>query len=86
MLFGKLKVKDQFNGKILLGQKMNLNQDTIYDALTDIKFKQAVAECKKCLLHKTRHQVVFGAGCSKATLMIIGEAREKKRICKVNLL
>jgi len=36
--------------------------------------KRSVGQCKKCKLHKTRHNVVFGAGNTKAALMFIGEA------------
>ncbi|MBI5124094.1 MAG: uracil-DNA glycosylase [Candidatus Omnitrophica bacterium] len=33
-----------------------------------------VSNCKRCNLHKTRRNVVFGAGSPKAELMFIGEA------------
>lgn len=33
-----------------------------------------VASCKRCDLHKTRHNVVFGSGSPTAKLMFIGEA------------
>ena len=37
-------------------------------------FKKQVLGCKGCSLHKTRTNVVFGAGDSKARLMFVGEA------------
>jgi len=36
--------------------------------------KQEVMGCKRCSLHKTRHNIVLGAGNPKAELMFIGEA------------
>ncbi len=36
--------------------------------------KQEVLKCKKCDLHKTRHNVVFGDGDFNANLMLVGEA------------
>ena len=36
--------------------------------------KQEVLKCKRCSLHKTRHNVVFGAGDPEAELMFVGEA------------
>lgn len=33
-----------------------------------------VAKCKKCVLHKTRTQTVFGSGDEKAKIMFVGEA------------
>jgi uracil-DNA glycosylase family 4 len=36
--------------------------------------QQCVADCKRCPLHQTRAQTVFGVGNTKAKLMIIGEA------------
>lgn len=36
--------------------------------------KTCVADCKKCTLHTTRTQTVFGVGNSQAKLMLIGEA------------
>ena len=56
---------------------MNLNQETIYDTLTNIQFKRVVSECKKCLLHKSRHQVVYER-CSLASLMIIEKFQRKR--------
>ena len=36
--------------------------------------KQEALGCKNCSLHKTRHNMVFGAGNPKAELIFIGEA------------
>jgi DNA polymerase len=36
--------------------------------------KDKVLACKRCGLHKTRRNVVFGSGSNKAKLMFIGEA------------
>lgn len=36
--------------------------------------REEVLGCKRCGLHKTRHNVVFGAGDTKAKLMFVGEA------------
>jgi len=36
--------------------------------------RNEVLNCKRCSLHKTRHNVVFGSGNPKAGLMFIGEA------------
>ena len=36
--------------------------------------KEEVLSCKKCSLHKTRHNVVFGSGSRKAELLFVGEA------------
>lgn len=42
---------------------------------SDLEFlRQEVLACKRCSLHKTRRNVVFGAGNSKAQLIFIGEA------------
>lgn len=36
--------------------------------------KNEISNCKRCSLHKTRHNIVLGAGNPKAELMFIGEA------------
>ena len=36
--------------------------------------KQETMQCQKCSLAKTRHNVVFGSGSTKAKLMFVGEA------------
>ncbi|MDO8535407.1 MAG: uracil-DNA glycosylase [Candidatus Omnitrophota bacterium] len=36
--------------------------------------KTEISNCKRCSLHKTRHNIVLGAGNPKAELMFIGEA------------
>ena len=36
--------------------------------------KNDISNCKRCSLHKTRHNIVLGAGDAKAGLMFIGEA------------
>lgn len=36
--------------------------------------KNEISSCKRCSLHKTRHNIVLGAGNPKAQLMFIGEA------------
>ncbi len=36
--------------------------------------KDEISGCKRCGLHKTRHNIVLGAGNPKAELMFIGEA------------
>jgi len=36
--------------------------------------KEEVSSCKKCALHRTRKNPVFGAGSSSADLMFVGEA------------
>lgn len=36
--------------------------------------KKEISTCKRCSLHKTRHNTVLGAGNPKAELMFIGEA------------
>ncbi len=36
--------------------------------------EQAVRQCKRCELHKTRTQTVFGVGSHQADILIIGEA------------
>jgi len=36
--------------------------------------KDEISNCKRCSLHKTRHNIVLGAGNPKAELMFIGEA------------
>jgi uracil-DNA glycosylase family 4 len=36
--------------------------------------KTEISSCKRCSLHKTRHNTVLGAGNPKAELMFIGEA------------
>ena len=38
------------------------------------KLEELVSKCKLCSLHKTRHNIVFGAGNPKAKLMFVGEA------------
>jgi uracil-DNA glycosylase len=37
-------------------------------------FAEAVADCTRCVLHRTRTQVVFGSGSPHADLMFVGEA------------
>ena len=36
--------------------------------------KKEISSCKRCSLHKTRHNIVLGAGNHRAELMFIGEA------------
>jgi uracil-DNA glycosylase, family 4 len=36
--------------------------------------KNEISSCKRCSLHKTRHNIVLGAGNPKAQLMFVGEA------------
>lgn len=36
--------------------------------------KESVLQCKECDLYKTRHNVVFGSGSLKASLVFVGEA------------
>jgi len=38
------------------------------------ELKQEVLSCKKCELHNTRHNVIFGEGNPGAKILIIGEA------------
>jgi len=38
------------------------------------ELKQEVLSCKKCELHNTRHNVIFGEGNTSAKILIIGEA------------
>ncbi len=38
------------------------------------QLKQEVLSCKKCELHNTRHNVIFGEGNPGAKILIIGEA------------
>ena len=33
-----------------------------------------ISGCKRCSLHKTRHNIVFGAGSPRAEIMFVGEA------------
>lgn len=42
------------------------------DSLESLKAE--ISNCKRCSLHKTRHNIVLGAGNPKAQLMFIGEA------------
>jgi DNA polymerase len=48
-------------------------QDTGHRTELD-NLREEVLGCKRCGLHKTRHNVVFGAGDTKAKLMFVGEA------------
>lgn len=42
------------------------------------KLRKTIQNCKRCNLHKSRHNVVFGEGPPDARLMIIGEAPGKE--------
>ncbi len=48
------------------------DQMTVYDTMEDIK--NAVEECQKCSLYKTRTNIVFGSGNENARLVFVGEA------------
>jgi uracil-DNA glycosylase family 4 len=41
------------------------------DSLTRVR--EDIGDCKRCKLHKTRNQIVFGVGNPKAELMFVGE-------------
>lgn len=53
--------------------KEHKTQDTRHKTELD-SLREEVLGCKRCGLHKTRHNVVFGAGDTKAKLMFVGEA------------
>jgi uracil-DNA glycosylase family 4 len=38
------------------------------------QLKQEVLSCTKCVLHRSRHNVIFGEGNTSARILIIGEA------------
>jgi uracil-DNA glycosylase len=40
---------------------------------TLLKIREDLGECTRCKLHKTRNQIVFGDGTSKARLVFVGE-------------
>jgi len=40
---------------------------------TLLKVREDLGECTRCKLHKTRNQIVFGDGSSKARLVFVGE-------------
>jgi uracil-DNA glycosylase family 4 len=40
---------------------------------TLLKIREDLGECTRCKLHKTRKQIVFGDGSSKARLVFVGE-------------
>jgi uracil-DNA glycosylase family 4 len=40
---------------------------------TLLKIREDLGECTRCKLHKTRNQIVFGDGSSKARLVFVGE-------------
>jgi len=71
-------VEEIFSNRV--GDKETKKQETrIADRRTGDKsaldaLREEVLGCKRCSLHKTRHNVVFGAGDTKAELMFIGEA------------
>ena len=48
------------------------------DALNIEDLEKDVSSCTKCILHKTRHQTVFGAGSICPDIMIVGEAPGKE--------
>ena len=48
------------------------------DALNIEDLEKDVSSCTKCILHKTRHQTVFGAGSICPDIMIVGEATGKE--------
>ena len=75
--------------KNFLKQQVDLGFDEIYTqkaskksnskklhtpAKTLTDFYQEIKDCKKCHLHKTRTNLVFGAGNQNAKVMFIGEA------------
>lgn len=46
----------------------------VLDGETLESLKEAVAGCKRCPLHKTRKNVVFGAGTGATKILFVGEA------------
>ena len=40
---------------------------------TLLKIREDLGDCKRCMLHKTRHSIVFGDGNPKAELVFVGE-------------
>ncbi|MEE9429774.1 MAG: uracil-DNA glycosylase [Melioribacteraceae bacterium] len=50
----------------------NVEESNNYNSLTD--FENAISNCQKCSLGKSRDKFVFGSGNSNADVMIIGEA------------
>ena len=54
------------------GEDKKVAMDEISESLSS--FKEQVLGCKRCGLHSTRTNVVFGAGNPRARLMFVGEA------------
>lgn len=52
--------------------KSALNKEEVSEDLKSLK--KEVSNCTRCSLYKTRRNVVFGSGSSKAKLVFIGEA------------
>jgi len=62
-LFGDELILTEEPGKVIINPIEKLNE-----------IKKAVENCKKCNLHKTRTNTVFGSGNLQADIVFIGEA------------
>jgi uracil-DNA glycosylase family 4 len=65
-------MNEKSNPKKLHPSGMNRMVHATAKTLTD--FYQQIKDCKKCHLHKTRTNFVFGVGSQNAKVMFIGEA------------
>lgn len=68
-LFDKNPIKEVYGIEDVLAEKCEQTPDTDpYESL-----RQETMACKKCRLHETRTNVVFGVGDTSADLMFVGE-------------
>ncbi len=69
-------VVDSVKSYIELDRASGINEYLTAERSTDSldSLKTEISNCKRCGLHKTRHNIVLGAGNPKAELMFIGEA------------
>jgi len=66
-LFEKNVIKDVYGITDMIAEKCESSSDPFEE------LRNEVITCKKCRLHETRKNVVFGVGTTKAELMFVGE-------------
>jgi len=76
-LFDKNPIKEIYGVEDVLAEECEQVAENPFEALYN-----EVSKCKKCGLHETRNNIVFGVGDPKAKLMFVGEgpgAEEDKK-------
>lgn len=76
-IIGSIKSYIELNRASGIDEIFISGRPTIHDSRSTNgldSLKNEVLTCKRCSLHKTRRNVVFGSGSNRAKLMFIGEA------------